>query len=197
MKPLRTTIILLLICNIFALSAKATESKGRLLPGKVENGDTIYYAYLNDIYVFPTFKFKNKAQEKFYWKTVRDVKKALPYARLASQVMQETDHNLAKIKNTREREKYIKEREKILFNQFEKDLKKLTVSQGKMLVKLIDRECNKTTYEIIKNYKGNFSAFLWQGVAKIFGSNLKAEYDGSDKDKIIERVIILVEAGQL
>jgi hypothetical protein len=197
MKPLRTTIILLLICNIFALSAKATENKGRLLPGKVENGDTIYYAYLNDIYVFPTFKFKNKAQEKFYWKTVRDVKKALPYARLASQVMQETDHNLAKIKNTREREKYIKEREKILFNQFEKDLKKLTVSQGKMLVKLIDRECNKTTYEIIKNYKGNFSAFLWQGVAKIFGSNLKAEYDGSDKDKIIERVIILVEAGQL
>ena len=84
-----------------------------------------------------------------------------------------------------------------MFNQFEKDLKKLTVSQGKMLVKLIDRECNKTTYEIIKNYKGNFSAFLWQGVAKIFGSNLKAEYDGSDKDKIIERVIILVEAGQL
>ena len=86
---------------------------------------------------------------------------------------------------------------KTLFKKYEKELKKMSISQGRMLMKLIDRECDRTSYDLIKAYKGNTSAFLWQGVAKVFGSNLKSEYNAQEDDKLIERVIKLVEAGQL
>jgi len=111
--------------------------------------------------------------------------------------MRETDQQLKTIPTDKERKAFLKTKEKELFAEFESDLKKMTVSQGRMLLLLIDRECNKTSFEIIKMYRGSFSAVFWQGIAKLFGSNLKSEYDGSDKDRIIERVIALVEAGEL
>jgi hypothetical protein len=73
----------------------------------------------------------------------------------------------------------------------------MTINQGRILMKLVDRECDRTSYDLIKLYKGSFTAFFWQGIARVFGSNLKSEYDASDKDKVMERVILLVEAGQL
>jgi len=73
----------------------------------------------------------------------------------------------------------------------------MNINQGKMLLKLIDRECNQSPYELIKAYRGSLTAFFWQGVARIFGSNLKAEYDGNDRDKIVERIIILVEENRI
>jgi len=163
----------------------------------VYEGDTISYIPLHDVYCFPEMKFKNKRQEDFYWKTVRDVKKTLPYAKIAGKIMGETDRQLKEIDNEKEREKFLKQKEKELFAEFESDLRKMTISQGKMLITLIDRECERTAYDIVKTYRGAFSAVFWQGIARIFGSSLKAEYDVDDKDKIVERVILLVEAGQL
>lgn len=184
----------------FALSfasANAVNTEERTLPTINVNGELIPYMYLQEVNVFSDFKFKNKRQEEFYWRTVRDVKKTLPYAKIAGRVMRETDQQLKTIPTDKERKAFLKTKEKELFAEFESDLKKMTISQGRMLLLLIDRECNKTSFEIIKMYRGSFSAVFWQGIAKLFGSNLKSEYDGSDKDRIIERVIALVEAGEL
>ena len=185
---------------LFTLSfagAKAVNTEGTSLPTTFVNGELIPYTYLQEVNVFSDFKFKNKKQEEFYWRTVRDVKKTLPYAKTAGKVMRETDQHLKTIPTDKGRKAFLKEKEKELFAEFETDLRNMTMSQGRMLLLLIDRECNKTSFEIIKMYRGSFSAVFWQGVAKIFGSNLKSEYDGSDKDKIIERVIALVELGEL
>lgn len=189
----------LLIGITFQLNAQQQyiDCNGRMYTVTVENGDTIYWVDLHTLYVFPPMKFKNKKQEKFYWKTVRDVKKTLPYARLVSKTLNEANAELEKMPNKDDQKKYLKALEKDVKKQYEPEIRKLTFSQGKMLIRLIDRETNMTSYELIKMYRGSLTAFFWQSIAKLFGANLKEEYDGNDKDKIIERVIILVEAGQL
>jgi len=164
---------------------------------QVINQDTIYLAYLRDLNVYPPLKFKNKKQEEFYWRTVRDVKRALPYAKIVGAELRRVNVLLQDIQKESERKKYLAKYEKDIFNKYEKELVKLTINQGRLLLKLIDRECNTTSYDLIKSYRGNVTAFFWQGVARIFGSNLKSQYDASGNDKIVERVIVLVEAGQL
>lgn len=163
----------------------------------VDGNDTTYYAFLRDIYVYPKIKFNSRKQEQFYWRTVRDVKKALPYAKLVSSELVRVNILLTDIKSEKERKRYLAHYEKEIFKRYEKDLRKLTINQGRLLLKLIDRETNSTSYDLIKNYRGNVSAFFWQGMARLFGSNLKLEYDASGNDRIVERVITLVESGQL
>ncbi|MCM1575786.1 MAG: DUF4294 domain-containing protein [Bacteroides sp.] len=182
-------------CLMFALSVGAAERSDSLLV-QVQNGDTLYLAYLRDVYVFPPMRFKNKKQERFYWKTVRDVKKTLPIAKILTKEMEKTDAVMSKM-NRKEQRKFWKQYEKVLFAQYEDSFRKMTAAQGQMLMKLVDRECGRTSYEVIKFYKGGFAASFWQTVAKMVGNDLKAEYDGADKDQIVERIILLVESGQL
>jgi len=170
---------------------------GARLMAQVNGNDTILLAFLHDIWVFPRSAFKNKAQEQYFWRTVRDVKRTLPYAKLIASELTQINMKLTTIKSESERKKFLNKFEKNAFRKYEADLKKMTVNQGRILMKLVDRETEKTTYDLIKAYKGSFTAFFWQGVARLFGSNLKSEFDASDKDKILERVIVLVEAGQL
>lgn len=170
---------------------------GARLMAQVNGNDTVLLAFLHDIWVFPRSTFKNKAQEQYFWRTVRDVKRTLPYAKLISSELTKVNIKLVSMKSDSERKKFMKEFEKDAFKKYEADLKKMTVNQGRILMKLVDRECNKTSFDLIKAYKGSFTAFFWQGVARLFGSNLKSEFDASDKDKVLERVIVLVEAGQL
>lgn len=170
---------------------------GARLMVQVENGDTVFLCWLKDIWVFPKSTFKNKRQEQFFWKTVRDVKKTLPYAKVVGSELRRVNMLLVDMKNERERKKYLAIYEKQIFEKYEKDLKKMSVSQGKLLLKLIDRECSTTSYDLIKQYRGNVTAFFWQGVARLFGSNLKSEYDAKGNDKVLEKVILLVESGQL
>lgn len=164
---------------------------------QIDNQDTIYLAYLRDLNVYPPLKFKNKKQEEFYWRTVRDVKRALPYAKIVGAELRRVNVLLQEVDRESERKKYLALYEKEIFKKYEKELIKLTVNQGRLLLKLIDRECNSTSYDLIKSYRGSVTAFFWQGVARLFGSNLKAEYDAAGNDKIVERVIVLVESGQL
>jgi len=163
----------------------------------VENGDTLYMAWLHDLWVYPPMKFKNRKQEKFYWKTVRDVKKCLPYAKMITREMAYADTELAKLPDDKTRRKWWKSFEKQLYKKYESDFRGMYASQGMMLMKLMDRETDKTSYELIRQYRGKASANFWQFVAKLFKNDLKEEYDASDKDRITERVINLVEAGQL
>lgn len=164
---------------------------------KIQNGDTLYMAWLHEVWVYPPMKFKNKKQEKFYWRTVRDVKKCLPYAKMISKDMEYADAELAKIPDKKEQKKWWRKFEKQLFKKYEKDFRGMYASQGRMLMILLDRETDRTSYELIKQYKSKAAANWWQFVAKLFRNDLKEEYDATDKDKITERVINLVEAGQL
>lgn len=182
------------------VAAQEDQSDGFWLPGAVdENGDTIPNLLLPQIYVYPELVFKNKKQEKFYWKTVRDVKKTLPYAKMVGKMLKDIEKDLAALPNDRERKKYMEAKEEELLATYKPILKKFTLSQGKMMIRLVDRECNKTSYQLIKQFRGGFSAIFWQGFAKMLGANLKVSYDAntSEEDKIVERVINLVEAGQL
>ena len=94
-------------------------------------------------------------------------------------------------------ENRIKETENKIRTEFEEDVKRLTITQGRILIKLIDRETGNTTYQVLQNVKGNVSAVFWQAIARIFGSNLKSEYDPYGEDELIERIIVMIEAGQL
>ena len=163
----------------------------------VRGEDTMYLAYLHEVWVYPQMRFKNKKQEKFYWRTVRDVKKCLPYAKMITADMAYADAELAKLPDDKARKKWWRAYERQLFKKYEKDFRGMYASQGMMLMKLMDRETDKTSYELIKQYKGKTAANFWQFIAKLFKNDLKEEYDASDKDKITERIINLVEAGQL
>ena len=164
---------------------------------QVNSNDTFYLARMQDIWVYPQMVFTSKKQERFYWKTVRDVKKTLPFAKELAIEMRVADQQLALLPDDKARRKWWKQHEKYLFKKYENDFRRMTASQGQMLMKLMDRESDKTSYEIIKHYRGKASANFWQFVAKLFKNDLKEEYDASDKDRIMERVINLVEAGQL
>ena len=164
-----------------------------------EEGDTVLVLVFNDIVVFPKLKFKNKSQEKFYWRTVRDVKKALPYAKLICETLLETYEYIETFPTQAEREKYLKEMEGAIFEQYKPALRKFTKSQARMLVKLIQRETNQSGYDIVKAFLGSFRATFWQGFGRLFGVNLKGQYNPAknSNDAIIERVCVAVEQGQL
>ena len=158
--------------------------------------DTLYGAILHEVYCYAPLKFKNKQQERFYWRTVRDVKKTLPYAKRISKEIIEAEDTLALL-SPKEKRKWWKKRERELFKEYEKDFRDMTASQGRMLMLLLDRESKRTSYELIATFKSKFAADFWQFIAKLFKKDLKEEYDPTDKDRIIERVITLVEADQL
>ena len=164
-----------------------------------EYGDTCRLTYIRDVYVFPPLKFKNKKQEQFYWRTVRDVKRTLPYAKLINRTLQETYEYLETFDTKKEKDAYLKQFEKSLYAQYKPVMKKLTKSQGKMMIKLINRETNQTSYHIVKAFLGTFRAGFWQTFGRFFGVNLNAAYkpDKDKNDAVIERVATRVEQGLL
>ncbi len=185
-----------LVLGMFVFSLHA-EEEGRLCLISIEDGDTIYLSTLHEIWVYPPMRFKNKKQERFYWRTVRDVKKCLPYAKMIAEDMRYADEEMAKISDPKEQKRWWRAFEKQLFKKYEKDFRGMYASQGRMLMLLLDRETDRTSYDLIKQYKSKAAANFWQFVAKLFRNDLKEEYEPDDKDRIVERVINLVEAGQL
>lgn len=165
----------------------------------VIDGDTVVMLIFNDINVYPPLKFKNKKEENFYWRTVRDVRKALPYAKLIAETLTETYEYLLTFESEEERKHYLKEMEDEVFNQYKPALKRFTKSQAKMLVKLIGRETNQSGYEILKAFLGTTRAVFYHGFGKLFGVNINGKYrpDKEKNDAIIERVATLIEQGQL
>jgi len=172
---------------------------GHKVPAYIDEvGDTIPHVMLQQVYVFPKLVFKNEKQERFYWRTVRDVKKTLPYAKLIAKLVNEYDSTLATLKNDKERKEFMELKEDELVATYKPIFRKMTLSQGKMMIRLVDRQCNRTSFSLVKQFRGGFRAFFWQGFAKMLGADLKITYDPNDEnDRIVERIIILVEAGQL
>ena len=164
-----------------------------------EAGDTVPVFALRGITVFPKLKFKNKKEEKFYWRTVRDVKLTLPYAKLIAETLIETYEYIETFPTKKEREEYLKRMEKSLFEQYKPVLKRFSRRQAKVLIKLIQRETNPSSYDIIRAFLGSFRAGFWQGFGKLFGVSLKADYNPSSdrEDAIIERIACGVEEGTI
>lgn len=164
-----------------------------------EFGDNVTMTVLRDLYVYPPLKFKNKKQEEFYWRTVRDVRKTLPYAKLAYNTLCETYEYIQTIPDKKEREKHLKNLEKDIFAQYKPAILKMTRGQGKVLLKLINRETDQSSYSIVKAFLGSFRAGFWQTFGKFFGMNMKAGFhpDKNEEDAIIDRVATLIEQGAL
>lgn len=204
-----TVIYLTIICTaISSLSSFAQERELAVKPRYVQEqyididevtGDTLYHVILRPLTVFPELKFKNKKQEEYYWRTVRDVKKALPYAKLICRTLTETYEYIETLPDTKAREKHLNEMEKEVFEQYKPELKKFTRGQARVLVKLIQRETNQSSYDIIKAFLGSFRAGFWQAFGKMFGVSLKGQYNPQkdENDAIIERICIEVEQGTL
>lgn len=164
-----------------------------------EEGDTVAVMALRGITVYPPLKFKNKKEEKFYWRTVRDVKLTLPYAKLIAETLIETYEYIETFPTQKEREEYLKRMEKSLFEQYKPVLRRFSRSQARVLVKLIQRETHQSSYDIIRAFLGSFRAGFWQGFGKLFGVSLKADYNpaANREDGIIERVARGVEEGTI
>ncbi len=164
-----------------------------------ETGDTLMMLVFNPIIKYPAERFRNKEDEKFYWKTVRDVKKTLPYAKLISSTLLETYEYIDTYQTEKQKQAYLKRFEKELFAQYKPQMKKLTKNQGKILIKLINRETNQSSYSILKAFLGKFRAGFWQTFSKFFGASLKEGYHPSKnkKDALIERICVRIEQGAL
>ena len=166
--------------------------------GKVfEKGDSIQYMEMNNVYVFPPVVFENKKQEGAYMRLVKNVKIVLPIAKEAKMIMMETAEYLETLPNAKAKEEHLERVEKSIMKEYKPRMKKLTYSQGKLLFKLIYRESHSSGYELIQAFLGPLRAGFYQAFAWAFGASLKKEYDPEGVDRLTERVVLMVEAGQL
>lgn len=163
--------------------------------GIIVDNDTLPIVELPAVTVYERKDFEYLYLKRRYRRMISNVKKAYPYAQVAGEKLMELDNQLASMESEKERKDFIDQAEQDIMQQFEKEVRKLTITQGIILVKLIDRETGRTSYQVIRELKGGITAFFWQGIARIFGNNLKAEYDPEGNDRVIEDIVRGIEAG--
>jgi len=195
MRNFVTAFLFFIPVTLFAQTTK--KSNLIVVPGRVVDGDTVLLASIKEVYIFPKPKFSSRRAEYHYWKLVRDLKIVYPYAQLAKVKLDELNVEFMQLPNDKARREYAKKVEKQLRDEYEDQLKALTITQGKLLIKLIDRETGKTSYTLVKELRGSFQAAFWQTVAVIFGSSLKVKYDPQGKDAEIEKIVRKIELGYL
>ena len=161
------------------------------------DGDSIMYMEMSNVYVYPPPTFKNKRQQVRYMRLVRNVKTVLPIAKEVNQIIIETYEYLQTLPDDASRKAHMKNVEKSIFKEYKPRMKKLTYSQGKLLIKLIYRECNSSSYDILRAFLGPVRAGFWQAFSSVFGASLRKEYDPDGVDRLTERVVLMVEAGQI
>lgn len=192
----RSLTLLLLLPPLGTISL-AQPGDGIIVRGIVVGADTIVVANIPDVYVHAPRKFKSKRDYNRYLRFVKNIKVAYPYARLAAKILKEINDHLATLETQREKEAYIKKVEKELLGKYTEELKGLTITQGRILIKLIYRETDQTSFALVKDYRGGFSATFWQGLARLFGTNLKDTYDPEGEDRLMEEIVVAIEQGAL
>ena len=166
--------------------------------GKVLQGrDSIQYVELNNIYIYPKPVFKNEKQRIAYNRLVYNIKKVLPIAKEVNKIIVETYEYLETLPNKKAKDAHMKLVEKSIKKEYTPRMKKLTYSQGKLLIKLVYRECNSSSYNLVQAFLGPVKAGFYQAFAWAFGASLKKDYDPNGVDRLTERVVLQVEAGQL
>jgi len=161
------------------------------------DGQTYPLVELREIVVYGRMPRGVKFNYRRHARLVYNVRRVYPYAVLVRDEFGRINRLLETIPTEKARENFLRQYEKELFGKYEGDIRKMTFTQGKILIKLIDRETQNTSYDLIREYRGKFSAFFWQGIARIFGSDLKSTYDPDGDDYLIEEVVREIEAGRL
>lgn len=162
-------------------------------------GDEVWMYYFTGVTIYPKLKFDNKKQEEYFWRTVRDVRKTLPYAKKAFNALVETYEYIQTIPDPKERERHLKTLEKDIVAQYKPAIMKMTKTQGKILLKLVNRETEQSGYNIVKAFLGSLRAAFWQTFGSFFGMNMKAGFhpESNHDDAIIERIATEIEQGTL
>lgn len=188
---------ILLPLSMGAQEVEQKPVKMYLLGSCVYNGDTIPCIQLPSVFIYKPLAFKNQREYRNYQRLIRDVKKTLPLAVEVRDVIIETYYCLQAMPTEKEKKAHIKRIEKALKEQYTPKMKKLSLRQGKLLIKLVDRECAQSSYELVKLFMGSFKAGFYQTFASLFGASLKKEYDPTGEDRLVERVVTLVERGEI
>jgi len=195
--------LILLVSLIFGsqLMAQRHQAQARydsIMNATILAGDSIPHIDLEEIAIMPPPQFKSRREARKYWRLIYNLKKVLPYSRIVYATIGEMEAELADSQTDKERRQVIKAAEDSLWDMYEPDLRKMTITQGRLLFKLVDRESMETSYFWVEHYKGSFSAYFWQGIARIFGSNLKSGFDLSDPDDImIDQLIKYIDLGYI
>lgn len=202
-----------LICYILLLSFVTVNVSGQRDSVKVKNDSLPDRFYLiqeverngvkmpeieiKEVTILPRSQRARRNEYRQYEKLVSNIKKVYPYALIVRAKLNDVSEELKDIPGERDKKKYLKNVEKDVFAQYQDDIENMTITQGRLLIKLIDRETQNTSYTLIREYRGKFSAAFWQSVARIFGTNLKEEYDPYGEDALIEAIIKEIDAGRL
>lgn len=176
---------------------QTTTINGYLVPACIYEGDTIASLRMPTLYCFKPLNFKNKKQRQQYNRLVRNVKKTLPIAKEVNRAIIETYEFLQTLPDEKARQKHLNAVEKSVKEQYTPRMKKLTFAQGKLLIKLINRETDSSSFELVKAFLGPFKAGFYQAFAAIFGASLKKEYHPEGEDAMVEQIVLLVESGQI
>jgi len=186
--------ILILLFTIPELNAQEYDSS-HLVKGIIQGNDTLIQVTVGDIWIFPERKFASKKQQQKYSRYVEKVKKVYPLAVEARILLEKYEPQYYALDSQRARKKLMKNLEKELLDKHKEELKKWSISDGKILLKLINRETHRSAYSIIENFRGEFSAVFWQGIARLFKNNLKDGYDPQGDDRMLEEVVRKIESG--
>lgn len=173
------------------------QSGGSMVPMVVDGADTVLLYTLRPVEVSARITRHARREARRRDRLTRYVQKVYPYAVITSKLLDEYEHDLKNIHSKRDQELYLKLAEAELKAEFSQDLKDMTITQGRILVKLIDRETGHTSYELVKQLRGSFQAWMWQGIAQLFGNDLKGEYDPLGDDRLVESVVRRIENGEL
>lgn len=174
-----------------------TDIQGKVVQARIVNGDTIPYIELPPVAFFASRIFKNRAEEARYRRLVYNVKRVYPYAKIAGIKFREYSELLTTLPTEAQRRRAMRQAEHELRAQFEDELKRLTFTQGLILIKLVDRETMHSSYDLLREFRGMVSAVFWQGLGRVFGFNLRTKYDPLGEDRLIEEIVQLIEAGIL
>lgn len=192
---MKNRVVILLILTIFSVSNLSAQRRARGFwkqEWTVEKGDSIPV-----VHILPIRKYARKPDMRRYQRLIRMVKKCYPLAKQAQAEMEKMERQLLAVKNKKEQEKLAKELQKALIKQYTPIILKMTFSEGKVLLKLIDRETDHTAYQIIKDFRGGFVAGFWQMFAKLFGNDLKLDYQPQTRDRTLEQIVVYYEMGWL
>ena len=189
-------LLVILIWISFAGIASAQWPQNlQIIQGELAGKDTIPHIDIPEVEVYPKKVFKNKSDEQQYWRMVMRVKKVLPYAKEAAILLRKYELEVPANAKGKDRRVYVRRAEEELMNKYGPTLKNMSINDGRVLIKLIDRETHKASYELIQELKGGVPAVFWQGVARVFGNNLKTKYDPYGEDRQMEMIVQFIEMG--
>ena len=190
----RSVVILLLLVGLVVPSAVAQRRARGFWHQEwtIDNGDTIPL-----VHILPIRKYARKPDMRRYARMIRMVKKVYPLAKQARLEMDAMEREMLRIKDPKLQKEYSKEAQRRLIKQYKPAILKMTISEGKILLKLIDRETEYTAFEIIKDFRGGFVAGFWPAMAKLFGNNLKLDYQPEGRDRVLEQIVVYYEMGWL